>query len=348
MIKNLIFTYSDLVAINRDLQAQHREQIRQGRPQYYQPSTKLGWDLGPSASHARLPYSTDSNGFRRTCGHKVNGSLPVVAFWGDSLVHGDEVTDEESWLWKLQERFTGRARIVNGGVPGYGSDQALLRFLGRFNHLHAQINFLSYATSDLFRHVNISRPSLNRAADLPFLKPRFIQDRDGALTCLYPPITDFGNLVEVLEAPATRKFLRRYDTFFPKPILQITEAVFRKVGLDQILDLRRTHRIEAIDITWGILHRFISECRRKNVIGVPLLLPMFWGQNKTGSDFDTLVQKLEATQNQYLDARLAFGGHEIYPLDELHMPHNHYSQLSGGWIADLVGDYLESLLPKVR
>ena len=192
-----LFTYNYFVEIVEGLQCRYKELVREGTDQYYLPSRVLGWDLAPSASHSRFPYSTDIQGFRRAAPDgSVDPKLPTVAFWGDSLVHGDEQSNEQSWLWKLQERFTGRLRIVNGGVPGYGSDQGLLRCLQRADEVNSKVNFLSYATSDLFRHVNIARPCLNHAADVPFLKPRYIINSVGGIERVNPPYTDFDNIVE--------------------------------------------------------------------------------------------------------------------------------------------------------
>lgn len=49
---------------------------------------------------------------------------PILAV-GDSYTFGDEVSDWETWPAQLQ-KLSGR-RVINGGVFGYGIDQAFLR-----------------------------------------------------------------------------------------------------------------------------------------------------------------------------------------------------------------------------
>lgn len=50
--------------------------------------------------------------------------IPLVAV-GDSFTYGDEVNDRDTWPAQL-ERLLGRP-VINGGVFGYGLDQAVLR-----------------------------------------------------------------------------------------------------------------------------------------------------------------------------------------------------------------------------
>ena len=65
-----------------------------------------------------------------------------VTLYGESMTYGDEVTDAEAWGNVLAQRLG--CRVGNFGVGGYGSDQALLRFIASipnnmaFARRHAQ------------------------------------------------------------------------------------------------------------------------------------------------------------------------------------------------------------------
>jgi hypothetical protein len=85
------------------------------RPGYAGPG-----DVGPGDV---APVNIETNGLRRTGGGALPGA-PVVAV-GDSFAFGDEVKDDEAWPAEL-ERLIG-ARVLNGGVSGYGFDQIVLR-----------------------------------------------------------------------------------------------------------------------------------------------------------------------------------------------------------------------------
>lgn len=89
---------------------------------------KLGWAPIPGSS------GTDQHGNPVTIladGTRSNGApVPLstvgrVLAVGDSFVFGDEVADTESWPAQLERRL-GR-QVINGGVNGYGLDQAVLR-----------------------------------------------------------------------------------------------------------------------------------------------------------------------------------------------------------------------------
>ncbi|MBV8393428.1 MAG: hypothetical protein JOY81_09640 [Alphaproteobacteria bacterium] len=92
--------------------------------------------------------SFDGEGLRR------NGAVPaqldkVIVATGDSYTYGDEVGDGETWPAHLQA-LTG-ARVLNGGVSGYGFDQSVLRAerIARGNHPAAVV--VSFIADDLRR-----------------------------------------------------------------------------------------------------------------------------------------------------------------------------------------------------
>lgn len=95
----------------------------------------LGWSIGKLG--AQPPYYSDHNGFR--CSQQLyetlrNGepSRPElnevydIVCLGNSFTHGDEVSFEDTWPYRLQQ-LTG-LRTLNLGVGGYGIDQAFLRY----------------------------------------------------------------------------------------------------------------------------------------------------------------------------------------------------------------------------
>lgn len=65
-------------------------------------------------------HGTRSNG-----GTPPRSNLPPILAVGDSFAFGDGVDDADSWP-ALLEQLTGR-RVINGAVPGFGLDQAVLR-----------------------------------------------------------------------------------------------------------------------------------------------------------------------------------------------------------------------------
>jgi hypothetical protein len=76
----------------------------------------------PRAGHAAPGLTIEADGLRRT--GEQTADAPILAV-GDSFTFGDEVNDGQTWPAQLK-LLTGR-HVLNGGVSGYGFDQAVLR-----------------------------------------------------------------------------------------------------------------------------------------------------------------------------------------------------------------------------
>jgi len=81
---------------------------------------RLGY--APRAGYTAPGLTIGSDGLRPT-GEQTAGP-PILAV-GDSFTFGDEVNDGQTWPAQLK-LLTGR-HVLNGGVSGYGFDQAVLR-----------------------------------------------------------------------------------------------------------------------------------------------------------------------------------------------------------------------------
>ena len=97
-----------------------------GYPMSYDPL--LGWIPRPGYAsdkndwHRQVTITAD--GLRANGADSPRGQRPILAV-GDSFTFGDRVADGETWPAQL-ERMLGRP-VLNGGVSGYGLDQAVLR-----------------------------------------------------------------------------------------------------------------------------------------------------------------------------------------------------------------------------
>jgi hypothetical protein len=84
---------------------------------------QLGWTLAPHYRTER--FNTIDHGFRRNFDEQGVRTGAVLAV-GDSFTEGfDDVDDANTWPSHL-EKLTGMP-VVNAGVPGYGTDQIVLR-----------------------------------------------------------------------------------------------------------------------------------------------------------------------------------------------------------------------------
>jgi hypothetical protein len=143
---------------------------------------ELGWTNSPSARaglSAAVPYTYNRIGARSEREYEATpgpGKLRLACF-GESFTQGDEVGDGDTWP-ALLEAGDGSLEVLNLGVGGYGTDQALLRM--RREGLHgARIATLGFMTENIGRNVNRYRPLWHPRTAACVAKPRFLLSASG-------------------------------------------------------------------------------------------------------------------------------------------------------------------------
>jgi len=107
----------------------------------------------------------------------VPGSTHFVDAFGDSMVYCSEVDTEES-LWFLLEKAVGQD-FCNLGVPGYGTDQSLLKYKKYAKQIPAKIVVFGVLPDDINRLLLVV-PSYRWRNAAPILtKPRFLLTSTG-------------------------------------------------------------------------------------------------------------------------------------------------------------------------
>jgi hypothetical protein len=109
-------------------------------------------------------YQDEHRGFPRS-------GIPAIALFGDSFTHGDEVDDASTSAAALEGLID--APVLNYGVPGFGPDQAVLKFerLAQQRMLPG-VAVLVIMHENIRRTVNSFRPAYYAVTDVRFgLKP---------------------------------------------------------------------------------------------------------------------------------------------------------------------------------
>lgn len=134
--------------------------------------SELGWTLRPGAeSESASTNQLGARGPREYDSRPSPGKLRLVCF-GESFVFGHEVADADTWEAQL-EAFDERLEVLNFGVSGYGTDQALLRFRRIAIGLDADVAVLGLNVTSIGRNVNRLRMLLRPNHVRPSVKPRF-------------------------------------------------------------------------------------------------------------------------------------------------------------------------------
>jgi hypothetical protein len=173
--------------------------VSQVRAQYQAPhfDENTGW--------IPLKQSINADGSRISPDNPEG--VPCLSMYGDSFVFGSEVSDEHSWGNQIAKRL--RCRVSNYGVPGYGTDQAYLRFRHNYSDQSPQV-ILNILPENLTRNVNQNRGFLVTAAHVGPFKPIFY----------------FDDQEQLRLEPVPRLDADSYDAFVTNPRLLLTRDYF--------------------------------------------------------------------------------------------------------------------------
>ena len=116
----------------------------------YLHDPELGWMPAPHSTKRQTASRTvtlkhNSLGLRDI--EFVPGAGPTVLFLGNSFVYGIEVEAEERFTERLRSDLRG-VRIVNAGIPGYGTDQEYLLLRRLWPHIRPTMVVLLFGGND--------------------------------------------------------------------------------------------------------------------------------------------------------------------------------------------------------
>jgi hypothetical protein len=278
----------------------------------------LGW---PSAETLSGPLH-DSSGSRPIPSFPDPGQECVSTF-GDSFTYGEEVEDEEAWSNILSIRLG--CRVANFGVGGYGTDQALIRFLEQPKN-SSRLVLLGIFPHDVRRNVNQYRYFLGSATRFGF-KPRFILKTD-ELSLIPLPSLDYNELQDSLSNPAA---YYPYDAFIPGsklgPIVlsfPYSRSVLKYVTSERVKYYFRGmpswsgfvssgHSSGALEVTVGIVKKFFRTAEGQGKSGLVVTFP-------TPSSYEMFLETGVNAYQQLLDLFEAEG----LTVMDLHWPINNY------------------------
>ncbi|HXM70019.1 MAG TPA: SGNH/GDSL hydrolase family protein, partial [Thermoanaerobaculia bacterium] len=138
------------------LSVAHRQALADllaGRPSLIQHDAVLGWSLRPGFRSSLC--TIDADGLRRDRERPPPVAPAVrVAIFGDSFTFGGDVADRYAYPEAMARR-DARIAIANYGVPGYGLDQAFLRYQrdGRANH--PQVVVIGFMSENINRDLSV-------------------------------------------------------------------------------------------------------------------------------------------------------------------------------------------------
>jgi len=154
--KERSFIYDDFDVLRKSVTLQELQRFRDG---YYDEVT--GWlpkpnshdDFSPDGDGIHWSYWIDSKRARRNP-YKVD--LIKISAYGDSFTFCDQVNDDQTWPYYLSKLTD--TQVINWGVGGYGTDQALLRLKQNLPKYRTNIVVLGIFSENINRLMNSYRP----------------------------------------------------------------------------------------------------------------------------------------------------------------------------------------------
>jgi hypothetical protein len=164
-----------------DKVAAHRRALWEGSAAQYGVfifDDVLGWTIGANRQgkgpHGETYYSSRE-------GLRVGGPDIAlagkrgrkIALVGDSYTFASDVNYEDSWGAQLEQQLGSDTQVLNFGVPGYGVDQAYLRYERDVRSWHPDVVVLALISHDFLRSTMVYYQVGFPGAHVPGAKPRF-------------------------------------------------------------------------------------------------------------------------------------------------------------------------------
>lgn len=258
---------------------------------YEIPDPELGWTIRPGGrtsqkeAHGEVVYAANSLGLRsaprEVPAEKAPGTTRILVV-GDSFAHGDEVGFEDSWTARLEAGLGAGWEVWNGGVPGYGTDQALLRMRKLLPAVRPDVVVLTVYRQNLTRNLTFFRSLHHPATGLPWSKPRFVLEGDGLRLLNHPAVRPW-DVAGTLESYASSP-LAAHDRFWRSELYE-DKLVYASRLVRWVISARAeaaSRRLqegmiaaggEGVVLGAAICARFVEEVREASARPLVVILP---------------------------------------------------------------------------
>jgi hypothetical protein len=264
--------YGDVREARWQAWAQHRMPkpgVAAEAPQALRHDPHLGWANTALFASADGRLRFNSKGLR---GAREHDDRPAagrrrIAMFGESFIYGEEVADGDEFAAQL-EQLDPSLEVLNFGVSGYGTDQALMHYLQDGVGQHAEVACIGVMLENIVR--NVSR--LTRLRN-PYVKGLGIKPRlrwvDGQLLEVPSPYPSESAVCEAVLAGTLPDDVRAFDAFAELPYDSwIWKSSLARLYMgwsgSRARDYRRAWRDEAgeaFQVTLAILSEFDARAR---------------------------------------------------------------------------------------
>jgi lysophospholipase L1-like esterase len=288
--------------------------------------SQLGWTHRPGHrgvldnDHFRIHVEINSQGLRgpEVAIQKPEPSRRVLVI-GDSFAWGFGVEYEEIFATRLEAELPN-TQVINGGVSGYSTDQALLwlRTEGR-RYRHDVVIYVLSGNDDIMNHMQL--------AYWVYYKPTFALNREGDLRLRGVPVLRSSSGARFRHALRSRSAIAKAI----EVALVGREASFVYLA-DSQPDPRDPHRL-----TVALVDAMREEAARAGASFVVVANSQFWF-SPSGSHA-RLIDELRSAGHEVIDVEFEPG----WEAEQMQIPGDgHWNAKGHEFVAGLVGEWLRS------
>lgn len=303
----------------KDLGTENRvmlEKLLHRENKYLLLDSILGWDIAPSIQIKNVASNSIGARSSREYTAKKDSTKVRVLCFGDSFTHCDQVNNHETWQYYM-EKGSNNLEVVNFGVPGFGLDQAFLKFQKKQPLLEADYVFIGFMPENIHRIMNVFRPFYNPGTNLPLTKPRFILDNN-QLKLIPNPLPSLDHYQALLENnPNILEKISQYDYHFqyryksgPFDFLstvRVAKVFGQALNFNHYISPTGSYRedSEGFKTLTLLFTKFVNEVKQNKLKPVVVLLPaqfdFFQFQNSKPSRYEKLLDFFKQNNIEYID-----------------------------------------------
>lgn len=319
---------------------------------YHSHDYQLGWSISSNATTEDGLYKSNSSGLR-SLGQSI---LPCkseklrIALFGDSFTHGDEVSYSDTWGFHLETNLKAygiECEVLNFGVSGYGTDQALLRYLTLGLEMKPDLVILGFQIENFWRNLNVLRPKYVQYSGIPFSKP-FTQLVNDSLVFKNCPTFGRDSLLKLIISGTNNDGLLKYDYFNQNQIY------CRNFPFSWLFSAKLLHsRLHSINFMYPTL---IDDCNNgQDIMNEIIKAFNFWVTKNQGEfiilqlpnqyEIESCIKNGQHPNDKFLND--LFDGHTVCRTDSMLLNHAHEELFLGHYTPiahKLIGEYFANYI----
>jgi len=305
--------YPVITDANRD----SLSRLADDKTSYLKFDPELGWKIKVNGDHNNGFYKSNSFGFRSSREYSPAPTRKILRIitYGDSFTHCDDVDNGSTWQNHMELKGEN-IEVLNFGVMGYGTDQALIHFRNTAARWKPAVAIMGFMVDNIARNIN-RFPPFRAPGNLPLGKPRFNLQNNELELAPAPPLkpSDYiekpgGELLTILsknddvfDRSAYEKgvFGYLYTTRLVKTLLRRYEVKKRKAP--KWVSFYKNE--EYVELSYRLLAQFSEEAAQLGAKPIVVIFPDYFAlkdyRNNSTKVWDPLTEKLEKGGVRYVD-----------------------------------------------